>query len=265
MIRALLEMGGLVKDIRRRRFDLVIDFHSFRETNLLAWLSGAPKRAALKRQNAPYLSFCFNSPPVVEDKSVHVTEMFRRVVGDITGHPVSVVERALFIPARLEQWAEQTTPGGPRLALYIDAPVTERIWPAESFAKVADFAVEKLGARVLVVSGLEGQPLAQGVKAASRNASQLTVFTDLSIPQLAALVASARLLISNDTGPMHLGPALGVPTLALFSVGYPEHFRPTGPMDRFLRENPIDRIEVNKVIEAVSQMWATAADPSFRR
>jgi ADP-heptose:LPS heptosyltransferase len=265
MVHALFRMGRLVKDIRRRRFDLVIDFQSFRETNILAWLSGAPKRAALKRHNAPYLSFCFNSPPAVEDKSVHVAEMFHRVVGGITGDPRLIAERALFIPPDMEQWAEQVMPAGPRLALYIAAPVPERIWPADYFARVADFAAERFGARVAVVSGPEGQPLAQRLKAASRRASQLSIFTDLSIPQVAALVASSRLLISNDTGPMHLGPALGVPTLGLFSVGYPEHFRPTGPADRFLRENPIDRIEVNKVIEAASQMWATAADPSFRR
>ena len=39
---ALRDMHRLVRDVRRRRFDLVIDFHSFRETNLLTWLSGAP-------------------------------------------------------------------------------------------------------------------------------------------------------------------------------------------------------------------------------
>jgi ADP-heptose:LPS heptosyltransferase len=66
------------------------------------------------------------------------------------------------------------------------------------------------------------------------------------------------LLISNDTGPMHIGPAVGVPTLGLFSVGYPVHFRPTGLSDRFLQANPIDGIEVHKVIETVTEMWVTA-------
>src|SRR5437762_477403 len=41
---AIFEMARLLRDIRRRRFDLLVDFHSFRETNLLTWLSGAPKR-----------------------------------------------------------------------------------------------------------------------------------------------------------------------------------------------------------------------------
>jgi ADP-heptose:LPS heptosyltransferase len=265
MTGAILGMGRLVRTIRRRRFDLVVDFQSFRETNLLAWLSGARKRAALKRHNAPYLPFCFNLPPVIEDKSIHVREMFHRVVAGIAGHLPPVTEQALVVPSEVKYWAEHTLGLGPRLTLYIDAPVPERIWPAEYFAAVADFAIERFGARVAVISGPEGRPLIERVQASSRHGKELLFFKDVSLPQLAALVASSRLLVSNDTGPMHLGPALRVPTLALFSVGYPEHFSPTGPTDRFFRENPIGRIEVNKVIEATEQMWVTAADPDFRR
>jgi len=264
--RALLEMARLVRDIRRRRFDLVVDFHSFRETNLLAWLSGAPKRAALKRQNAPYLSFCFNSPPVIEDKSLHVSAMFRAVVGEVTERAsVPAPEKVLVIPQEIGQWAQQSMPPGPRLVLYIDAPVPERIWPAEHFAKLADHFIEKFGASVAVVSSSEGRELADRLRTVSEHASELSLFTNVKLPQLAGLIASARVFVSNDTGPMHFGPAIGVPTLGLFSVGYPEHFRPTGSRDRFLRESPIDRIEVNKAIEAAAEMWATAVDPNFRR
>src|SRR5262249_62380752 len=77
---ALRDITRLVGEVRRRRFDLVIDFHSFRETNLLTWLSGAHVRIGMKRYRAPYLNFCFNRPPIAEDKSLHVAEMFQKVV-----------------------------------------------------------------------------------------------------------------------------------------------------------------------------------------
>ena len=121
------------------------------------------------------------------------------------------------------------------------------------------------GRRVAVVSSSEGRELADRLRTVSGHASELSLFTNVKLPQLAGLIASARVFVSNDTGPMHFGPAIGVPTLGLFSVGYPEHFRPTGSHDRFLRESPIDRIEVNKAIEAAAEMWATAVDPNFRR
>src|SRR5262249_29016335 len=77
--RAVVDMGRLAQEVRRSKFDLVIDCHGLRETNLLAWLSGAPQRVGLERYDQSYLSFCFNMPPVAEDKSLHVSEMFLRI------------------------------------------------------------------------------------------------------------------------------------------------------------------------------------------
>jgi len=271
---ALRDMTRLVREVRRRRFDLVIDFHSFRETNLLTWLSGAPVRIGMKRDKAPYLNFCFNRPPVIEDKSLHVAAMFEKAVETIIplAEAVNKFSRAtpllqggkwLCIPDELKHWACQIGHNASRVAFYIDAPVTERIWPPERFAAVADFAIERWAALPLVIASQQRPDLVERVKQASRNPNELRVFSDLTVPQVAALIASARVFISNDTGPMHIGPALGVRTLGLFSVGYPEHFRPIGPKDTFLKGNPIEKIETADVIAIAKEMWVTA-DPSLR-
>ncbi|PYS37359.1 MAG: hypothetical protein DMG14_21525 [Acidobacteria bacterium] len=259
--RAVREMARLVQEVRRKQFDIVVDFHSFRETNLLTWLSGAPLRIGMKRHRAAYLGFCFNQPPIPEDKSLHVAEMFQKIVACVPS-PVPAVERRYSSEKALGRVTAQET-DDPKLALYVDAPVPERIWAPERFAEVADHAVENLGAAVIVISSKEGAGLAARVQKASRNPGKLSLFTDLTLPDVARIIASAQLLVSNDTGPMHIGPAVGVRTLGLFSVGLPEHFRPTGPGDRFLRANPIDQIEVQEVIETVEEMWVTA-DPDRR-
>lgn len=262
LLRAVGAMARLVRDIRKRKYDLVVDFHSFRETNLLSWLSRAQKRLAIKRDKAPYLPFCFNLPPVPEDKELHVSTMFLRVAQRLGGAPPN--QPGLEVPAQLRQWAERCVPPSPRIALYIDAPAPERVWPPENFTALADYASETLGASVLVLAGPGGRGLAEQVRQASRHTEGLRLFTDVSLPELTGLIASSDLLVSNDTGPMHIGPAVGVPTLGLFSIGFPEHFRPTGPNDRFLRANPISGIEAPMVIEAAKEMWVTAG-PNLRR
>ena len=253
VLRALGGMASLVRNVRRQRFDLVVDFHSFRETNLLTWLSGATVRIGMKRRNAPYWQFCFTTAPVVEDKALHVAEMFQRVVANVPSTdapqkppPSPPLGRVVVEKARL-----------PTVVLYVDAPVPERIWPPERFAEVADYVIETMRAAIVVISGHQGADLAARVRSASRNADRLSILTDLDLPQLVATIASAHLLISNDTGPMHIGPAVGVPTLGLFSAGYPEHFRPMGAEDKFLRANPIEEIRVREVIEVIERMWAT--------
>jgi len=255
--KALRGMSRLVRRIRREHFDLVVDFHGFRETNLLTWLSGAAVRIGMKRDRAPYLGFCFNRAPAPEDKSLHVAEMFQRVVQAAVApaRAPDFAGSAIAIPQDLKQWAAGAASAAPRLALYVDAPVPERIWPPASFAAVADFASANFAANVMVISGKSGTDLAQKVLAASRNPGRLKLFTDVTIPQMTALIASAQLLVSNDTGPMHIGPAAGVPTLGLFSVGYPEHFRPIGSGSRFLRGSSIENIAVTEVTAAAGEMW----------
>lgn len=256
-IPALSDMAKLIADVRRRHFDLILDFLSFRETNLLAWLSRAPHRLAMKRHGRAYLGFCFNLPPVEEDKSIHVAEMFQRIVNAVTGECGSSAAGAsvLVLPEASQRWAAEMIPRVPILALYVGAPVAVRRWPAQHFARVADFATEELGATVAVLADAPDAQVANEVRHLSRKTDRLIVLSGLSIPQLSAVIARSRLLVSNDTGPMHLGPAFGVPTLGLFSVGYPEHYRPAGNRSRFLRGNPIESITSEQVIGQVRQIW----------
>src|SRR2546422_3582979 len=124
--KALRDIQRLVRDVRRRRFDLAIDFHSFRETNLLTWISGAPVRIGMKRYQGPYLSFCFNRPAVLEDKSLHVSAMFKKVVAATIPlaeegakcEPDKAKPQELTIPDGLIRWADLLSSNKLRLALY---------------------------------------------------------------------------------------------------------------------------------------------------
>jgi len=240
----------MTQGLRRRKFDLAIDCHGFRETNLIAWRSGATRRLGLKRFDQSFLNFCFNLPPVKEDKSLHVSQMFLRLVQGIapSASLSAVTSPALVIPPAALAWAKENLPASPYAVLNIDAPVPERVWPEDRFAALAQQIVRDLGTSVVVISGSRrvSQNFGEGVRTLS----------GLSIPNLAATIGSARMLVSNDTGPMHLGPALRVPTLGLFSVGIPQHFCPTGPHDRIVYKNPIEQITVGEVVDAVKGLWA---------
>jgi len=254
-INAVGDIYRLGADLRRRKFDVAIDFHGFRETSLLALWSRAPQRLGLKRADQSSLGFCFNLPPVLEDKNLHVSEMFRKVVDSFSpdnsfAGGAGAATPALVIPTEAKQWATANLPFGPFAVLYIDAPVKERIWPAERFVAVAEHFVRDRGIDVVVLTG-SSRPLPEFPKGTR-------VLSGLSIPQLAAVIASGRVFVSNDTGPMHLGPALGVPTAGIFSVGFPSHFRPIGPDDAYVQGDPIETIQEKDVIETVERVWTAS-------
>jgi heptosyltransferase-3 len=256
LLPSIRAITNLIGNVRRRRFDLVIDFLSFRETNLLTWMSGAAHRLGMKRCDRSYLSFCFNRPPVVEDKALHVADMFQRIVTAVAGNPAQAPPSCpLVLSDSVRAWGSENAPGLPIVSLYVGAPVPVRRWPADRFASVAGFAIERFGASVVVLAGEPESEIAESVRRLCRRPEKVSVFSRLTIPQLAALIARSRLLVSNDTGPMHLGPALAVPTLGIFSVGYPEHFRPLGEHSRFVRANPIGDVSAEAVMRQVEEMW----------
>ena len=248
-MRGVLRVG---REVRSRRFDAVVDFHGFRETSLIAWWSRAPRRMGLKRFDQPYWDWCFNLPPVMEDKAVHVSEMFFRVArgfvqADGSGNPCGP---ALVIPAVAKEWGAKNLPTTPYVAMFVDGPVKERMWPLERFRQVANHIVERWKCPVVVLAGKDS---------GWQNSRDVIALSGLSIAQLAQSIGAAQMLISNDTGPMHLGPALGVPTLGIFSVGYPQHFRPAGIHDLVVQGNPIDEVKLEQVIEAADRLRLTSA------
>lgn len=247
-LRGILRVGN---DVRSRHFDVALDFHGFRETSLIARWSGAPQRMGLRRFDQPYWGWCFNLPPVIEDKAAHVSEMFLRVARGFAPSAGNSQGSALVIPNEARQWAKEKLPSSPYVALYVDAPVKERIWPKERYMAVARHIVGQMHVTVVLLSGVDpGWAVSmEGVH----------VLFGLSITQLAAAIGAARMLVSNDTGPMHLGPALGVPTLGIFSVGLPQHFRPAGAHDLFVQGNPIEQVKTEEVIEAVDRLWTVTA------
>jgi ADP-heptose:LPS heptosyltransferase len=253
VMNALNGIRRVGKEVRRRRFDVAIDFHGFRETGFIAWWSGAPKRMGMKRFDQSYPGWCFNLPPVIEDKQIHASEMFVRVAqgfqhGEGSTNPAGA---SMIVTQSAKDWANKSLPASPYVALYIDGPVKERIWPKEKFAELARHFVGQFRVPVVVLSSEN-----RGWEDASEDVRPLF---GLSVPELAAAIGSSRLLVSNDTGPMHLGPALGVPTVGIFSVGYPQHFRPTGKHDLYVQANPIEQVTVRDVIDAADRVW-TASD-----
>jgi len=252
-------MTRLARDVRRRRFDLVIDFHSFRETNLLARISGAHDRIAMKRYKAPYLGFCFNRPPVLEDKALHVSEMFQKIVGAITGRVVSPAA-SFVLPEELRSYATMLRRRATRRAIHRCACCRTNL-PPERFAAVADFVVETLvrmfscfrvrKARTRKAPG-KSEPLPRSHRGIHRHWHS-------AIDRIDCFIATAGEQRYGTNAHRH---RCGVCTLGLFSVGYPEH---SGHRwcDRFIKKNPIEKIETEVVIGMVEEMWATA-NPGLR-
>lgn len=245
-------------ELRQARYDLVVDFHGFRETNLLAWYSRAPWRIGLKRNEPSYLPFCFNLDPVPEDQNLHVADRFDSLLEPLDVNPVARDIR-LEVPAERRAKAERFLrekgmDGCPRLiGMNLGASAADKTWPAVRFAALADKLAGRFDLGVLFLCGPGEEDLLRQAESCLKT-DRYALAGQLGLKDLAAVISRCHLLVSNDSGPMHFGPALGVPTLGLFSLSDPLHYRPLGNRSRVIRKVPVGDIEVGEVFEQVVEM-----------
>ncbi len=125
------------------------------------------------------------------------------------------------------EWTRRGLVGRRVLALHPDSGGRSKCWPPERFAALAGrFLVE--GWHILVIEGpADGLAAARVMqKLAPERVQHLS---ELSLPQLAALLARVALYIGNDSGVTHLAALVGAPTLALFGPTNPAIWSPRGP------------------------------------
>jgi heptosyltransferase-2 len=113
-----------------------------------------------------------------------------------------------------------------------------KIWSAARFGEVMEKLASSMGAEVVILGGSSESDLANAVRAPLGRPS-LMLQGKTSLGALMGVLSELSLFLSNDSGPMHLAAALGVPTLAVFGPTDPRETGPLGPRARFVRE-PVD-------------------------
>jgi len=146
-------------------------------------------------------------------------------------------------------------------------------WIPERYAAVGDRLGRATGARIAVVGGAVERPLGEAIAAAMERPPRV-LCGETTVGELVGVLSRLRLLVSNDSGPMHVAAALGVPVVAIFG---PTDWRETAPRGEhhrlvredvpcapcLLRECPIDhacmrRITVDRVVAEARALIAEA-------
>jgi lipopolysaccharide heptosyltransferase I len=231
------EFVRFMEDLRRRRFTTVIDLQGLFRSGLLTLATGAPARVGFRgaRELAPLFYTAEVAPP---SQAVHAVDRYMAVARRIglaepeaTDHlPISPAERSA-IRRRLTEAG--LAPGDPFLAVCAHARWPTKQWPPERFAAVLDRMREARGARAVLVGSPDAAGSARTIAdAMARPPIDLTGGTTLK--ELSAVLGEARVMLTNDSGPMHVAAAVGRPVVAIFGPTNPRRTGPYGPGHRVL-------------------------------
>lgn len=267
---------SLAGTLRQHRFDLAVLFQNAFEAAFLAWLAGIPRRYGYATDGR----VLFLTEPVAVPNSrepVHQVEYYWNLLRPL-GMTGGATLPTLLVSADEDRMADVRLASAGIDSSYLIIGInpgstygSAKRWLSDRFAEVAKRLVRRLeqaeSAQVaVVILGAKGEESLGEDIAAQLDGRSVVLSGTTTIRELMAVVKRCRLLVTNDTGPMHIAAAFGVPVVAVFG---PTDWRTTAPYGQersivreavdcapcLLRECPIDhrcmtRVSVEKVYEA---------------
>lgn len=211
-----------VASLRKQRFDLAIDLHNVSRSQWLTFLSGATERVGVKTRALTH-HLHTTTVEALRDTRQHNIARYLQIlktmgmnVEEYT-YQMSLSEDALLWA---DQWMKQHTLGNRvRVVLHPGAAHIHKCWLPDQFARIGDLLTESNQAQIIITCGPNERTLSEDVQRQMRSPSQ--VISDISLQQMAALLAKSDLLISNDTGPTHISSVVGTPTIAVIGPTNP--------------------------------------------
>ena len=263
-----------IRYLRRQRYDIALDLQGLIKSAVWARLSGAKRVVGFDREHLrERRASMFYTEAVAPYRARHVIQK-NLAMASALGAQATPVELPLR-PVESSAMTEVITrAGGPRGYVVINpgAAWPNKRWPAERFGELAAAIRERTGLHSLVTWGPAEHDLADAVCRASSGAAHAAPPT--TIADLAMLMRDAALVISGDTGPLHIAAAMGAPLVGLYGPTSSERNGSWHPDDevlsradacackykrRCLRGRPcIDEIALAEVLAAAERRLAKA-------
>ena len=225
------EWKRLREDLRGREFDLTLDPQGLTKSSLLGWMSGARRRVGFDfshgREVAPLVA-----TQRITRTARHMVDTYLELLTPWTS--ISPGEGQFRMPvygqaaAAAEQMLAQLGLSDEAwIAMNPGAGWTTRLWPVQRFGMLAREIFREHGRRSLVFWAGESELLmAKVIEEESRGAAMLAPKTSLT--EMLEILRHARLLVTGDTGPLHLASSVGTPSVALHGPTWSDETGPYG-------------------------------------
>ncbi len=221
----------IIKKLRKQKYSLTIDFQGSPRTALVGFLSGAAQRIGFNFRGR---SLFYTDPTTIRShlkySPLHKLELLKPLKIESEDGKID-----FFTGEQDRNKAQEILSGlgyNSQRPLISISPVSRRdykVWPAERFAVICDFLINRYDAQILFLWGPGEYHFIQSVKGKMKG-SPLGDYDIPTIRESVALQALVDLHVGNDNGPMHFAISAGTPTIAIFGKPLAENWTP--PNDR---------------------------------
>ena len=227
---AFKEFIRLIRQLRQAKYDIVFDFQGRFRSAIFAWFSGCKKR--IGPAPTQELTGIFYTQKIKQTPfSVHLVDYFLDMVctaGAKRGQADFGLNPDKQAAAEMRNILTSNKANPDNYAVLVPAATVDaKRWPVENFAALADMLRKKYQCSIIAV-GVESEKAIVRELETLAAASIVNLAGKTDIKKLIALLAGAKVVVSNDTGPAHIAAALDVPMVIIFGFTNPSRVGPYG-------------------------------------
>lgn len=220
--------------LRQGEFDAAVDLQGLFKAAVLGRIARAPRRLGFADERRELNRWLNNVP--VEAAGAHAVDRYLQMAKALGAEPYPV-DFAFPAPPEADADIEELLGaegllGEHLVGLIPFASDAHKCWPGERFAQVAAWLSAR-GLRCVVIGGAQDAQAAEAIADAAGD-GVVSLAGRTNLPQLAALIRRCRLVIGNDTGPLHIAAAVGTPVVGLYGPTDPNKVGPYGWIDQVL-------------------------------
>jgi len=222
----------LMKKLRKRRFDLVLDPHGQFRSGLFAYITGAKVRLGFHPKNGREFNSLFinlKAPPVPEHW--HAVERYL-ALASLLGAETETKEFMIQIGEWEKEYVERflreegVEKGGLLIALNPGSSWKSKIWPSKNYAQLADILIKNFKAKVVLLWGPGEENLVKSISDLMEEKPLIAPRTGLK--KLTSLISQCTLFIGSDSAPLHIASSLSIPAIGLYGPTDPQRNGPYG-------------------------------------
>ena len=237
------------RNLRKRKFDLAIDFRGDLRNIFLTYLAKAKHRLAYDIKGGNFLL-------------THVADYKRELIHNIDRN-LEVLKKLNIKPKNndLEFWIPEEIkkkiklPNKKFVIIHPGSGGYKKLWSSKKFAEVADYIAKKYKTEIIITGSPSEVNLANEIES-SMDSQSLNIAGKTNLLELSEVIRRAKIFISPDSGPMHLAVAVKTPTISLFGTSLSEVWGYRSKKNILLeKKNNLKGITPKEVIKAVDKLW----------
>jgi lipopolysaccharide heptosyltransferase I len=232
---SLRDLWSLIKELRSRRFDAVIDVQGLLRSAVIGRFTGCKCRIGFKnaREMAPWF---YTEKYNIPTRKMHAVDGYLKLCEALGMPKLSEVNFPLPIKPHHQEKVSALLGEQPKLLIVIcpTARWETKCWPQASFAALTDKLKDKYQATIVFVGAPNEKEIIKNITNLMQSDS-IDLSGQLNLMEVAALLEKADLFVGNDSGLMHMASATKTSTVAIFGPTDPKRTGPYNPLARVVK------------------------------